>query len=785
MTYHSGSIGFDDRSQFSHGGFRGYVRTLWRKRILIVVAMAAGLGAAFLVRSQIIPRYEAESQLILDVRNTTILKFDAVVSGLAPQPEVVRTEMDAMGSRGMAERVLAHLSPTDVKELADDGARTTPMSRFFVQTWPGFVDGLVKWIPFLKHMSPPSPSQPGPAMKSAVSSSSTEHDDLVSLILQGLKISNDGRSYTIHIGFSSPHPHLAAAVANTYAQQYMANQIDAKADATKRATEFLSQRLVDLRRDLRESETSVATFQRAAGMLDDKSGTIITQQISETNAELTIAHNQRIEAEAHLLAAQSLIAKNGDLLALSDVLSSQSIQTLRAKQTELARQKTLLDSQYTAKYPNIKTLQTDADALQSQINEETRRLVGSLENQVQIARNKEQGLQQALVRLQQEFGQGSESEVKLKQLQREADANRTVYEAYLGRLKQITEQQQLQEADAHVISWADVPTVPTYPRYRPMLALGLIIGGISGVAIAFLRESHDQRMRSLGQVEEITGIPVVALMPSLPWYRLARPENYVLLPGRGSAHFNEALRSAWAAVLLTRGAPERSRAAGLITDRSRLQGSRRRPAGRVILVTSSVPNEGKTSFCLSMARSLAAGGHKVLLIDADLRRPGVAKSLGGSMHDGRMTELLEGKITLQDAVQIDERSGAHYLAGLADHAHPQDILNTAGTKAVLDMARSSYEIVLIDTPPTMVAADAALLAKYADRCFFFIRWNTTTRDVVMSALRRLALYDVKINGIILSHVNLRKHAQYEPGEGYYHSYGRARRLPVVVQAQRG
>lgn len=785
MTQYSGSIGFDDRSQFSQAGFRGYVRTLWRKRVLIAVSMVAGLGAAFLIRSQTIPRYEAESQLILDVRNTTILKFDAVMSGLSPQPEVVRTEMDVMDSRGMAERVLAHLSPTDVKELADDGARTTPMSRFFAQTWPGFVAGLVKWMPFLKGMSPASTPQPAPAMKSAAPGSSTEHDDLVGLILQGLKISNDGRSYTIHVGFSSPHPHLAATVANTYARQYLANQIDAKAEATKRATEFLSQRLIELRQELKESETAVEKFQRAAGMLGDKSGTIITQQISETNAELAIAHNQRIEAEAHLLAAQSLIARNGDLQALSDVLSSQSIQALRAKQTELARQKALLESQYTAKYPNIKTLQTDVDALQSQINEETHRLVGSLDNQVQIARNKEQGLQQALVRLQQEFDEGSDAEVKLKQLQREADANRAVYEAYLSRLKQITEQQQLQEADAHVISWADVPTVPAYPRNRPLLALGLIVGGMAGVAIALLRDTYDQRMRSLRQVEEITGTPVVALMPSLPWYRLARPENYVLLPGRRSAHFNEALRSAWAAVLLTRGASERPRTAGLIADRSRLLASRRRPAGKVILVTSSVPNEGKTSFCLSMARSLAAGGHKVLLIDADLRRPGVAKALGGSRHDGRITELLEGKIALGDAVRVDERSGAHYLAGLADHAHPQDILSSVGTRAVLDTARSSYEIVLIDTPPTMVAADAALLAKYADRCFFFIRWNKTTRDVVTSALRRLALYDVKVNGIILSHVNLRKHAQYEPGEGYYRSYGRARRLPGAVQAQRG
>jgi succinoglycan biosynthesis transport protein ExoP len=381
--------------------------------------------------------------------------------------------------------------------------------------------------------------------------------------------------------------------------------------------------------------------------------------------------------------------------------------------------------------------------------------------------------------LERQFGQGGEAEVKLLQLQREADANRGVYEAYLNRLKEITEQQQLQTPDAHVVSLATAPTVPTYPRYRPLLALGLVIGGVVGVAIAFLREISDQRLRSIGQVEEITGIPVVALMPSLPWHQLARPENYVLGRGRRNSQFNEALRTTWAAVQLARTpAEEPPPGSGFIADRFQRRGRRPVSAGKVILVTSAVPNEGKTAFCLSMARSLAADGHKVLLIDADLRRPGVARCFGGSTV-GRMTELLEGEIELEGAVQIDQPSGAHYLAAASDDAHPQDVLNSMQMGMVLDKARGSYDIVLIDTPPILVAADAALVAEFSDHCLFFIRWGTTSRDLVMSALRRLSLYNVKVSGIVLSHVNLRKHKQFAAGEGYYHSYGQAhRQLPI-------
>lgn len=188
------------------------------------------------------------------------------------------------------------------------------------------------------------------------------------------------------------------------------------------------------------------------------------------------------------------------------------------------------------------------------------------------------------------------------------------------------------------------------------------------------------------------------------------------------------------------------------------------------MVTSSVPNEGKTSFCLSIARSLAKDGHKVLLIDGDLRRPGIARSMGGG-RKGRMAELLDGRIELGEAVQVDERSGAHYLSGWRPGGHPQDALNSARMETMLEEARRSYEMILIDTPPILVAADAALIAGLADRCLFFVRWGVTSRDLVVSALRRMKLYNVPVSGIVLSHVNLRRYVQYAAGEGYYRPYG--------------
>jgi capsular exopolysaccharide synthesis family protein len=212
--------------------------------------------------------------------------------------------------------------------------------------------------------------------------------------------------------------------------------------------------------------------------------------------------------------------------------------------------------------------------------------------------------------------------------------------------------------------------------------------------------------------------------------------------------FTESLRTATAAIAL----------------------SQRTRACQVILVTSAIPGEGKTAFCLSLARSLATDGRKALLIDADLRRPGVARALGdgGGAH---LAQVLAGQVDPSGAVQTDGKSGADYIAAKEGIPNPQDLLNSDGMVALISGARATYDIVIIDAPPILVAADAAVISQYVDHCLFVIRWGSTIRSYVASALRRLALYNAAVSGVVLSNVNVRLHAQYAAGEGYYGPYG--------------
>lgn len=728
------------------GELRGVMRKLSRHKLTVVGCLLIGTGITWFVLDRMIPRYEAEAQVVLGSHSARIVKFDSILSDTSSQPGVLRTEMDIITSRAMAERVVEKLSIADRQLLAATGAMVSPLQRFTRMVTRMLHQ--TERIAFNAQYEIPSEADPVSGADDP-HSSIPHNNELVDIVSRGVRASNDGQSYTIHIGYSSADPQLAAKLANLYAQSYIANQLGSKAEAAERASVWLSQRLVDLRHNLEESETAVQSYRRAADILQDKQGTITAQQLAAINSQLVQARGERLEAESLLATAQSVIA-GGDVESLSEVMSSPVIQSLRDKQAELRRRQAENDSRYTDLYPADKNLQSDLAAVQQQIEVEVARVAKSITNRLETARNKERALQDELVRLQRRFGEGSDAQVKLQLLERESDANRAVYEAYLNRLKETTEQGKIQEPDSYLISSAVPPAVPTYPRRLPLLFLGTLLGGIAGVALALFRELFERRLHSIEEVEEMTGLRVLALVPYLRYSRLFKPENYVLR--RPRSLFSESLRTARAAITLSHGGGE----------------------SKVVLVTSSIPGEGKTAFCLSLARSLAADHHKVLLIDSDLRRPSVAKALG-ARSGNHLAELVAGTADLHQVVQVDPKSGAHYIIAVDDGSHPQDLLNSDRMGMLIEGARLEYDIVIIDAPPILMVADAAIVARWADHCLFLLRWGSTARDHVTHALRRLELYKVAVAGIVMSHVNTRRHAQYAAGEGYYGSDARLKR----------
>jgi succinoglycan biosynthesis transport protein ExoP len=716
------------------------LRKILRHKILVSVTLLIGISTALLIRDLTVPRYVAEAQVVLGPRDAPIVKPDPTVANTFSQPGVLHTQIDIILSSTMAENVARRLSEADRRHLAETLSLPTPLQRF--TKWTFDTIGTLR----------AKVSGEQAAVQKSVSTDSTTltGDALTYAVMRGISANNDGESYTIHIQYAAPDAQLAATLANLYADAYIQSQLEAKADAAARASTWLSARLVELRGNLETSETAVQSFRHEADILQDKMGTITDQQLGQINSQLILARSARLDMESQYDTLQSIISSGGDAASLPDAVASPVISSLLAREAELQRKVSENQSKFTDLYPVDQNLETDLASIRQQIQAEVDRITKSLAHKLESARSKEASLEAELATLKQRFGEGSDAEVKLRLLERESDANRAVYEAYLSRLKETTEQGKLQEPNAYLISSAVAPDRPTYPRSVPLLMMGALFGGLAGVAIALFREMLENRLHSIRDVEELTGLRVLGLVPSLPYAKLFRPENYVLR--RPQSLFNEAIRTTRAAVAL----------------------SGRNSGSKTLLVMSSIPGEGKTTYCLALTRSLAADNYKVLLIDADLRRPGVGKALGDS-GGAALRDYLSGRVEWRETLQIDRPSGAHYIVAGDNESNPQGLLSSARMEMLLEQARFEYDAIIIDAPPILVVADAALVARWVDHCLFFVRWGSTAREYVEHALRKLDLYKVAVSGVVLNRVNIRRHANFAVGEGYYRSYAIARK----------
>jgi capsular exopolysaccharide synthesis family protein len=309
------------------------------------------------------------------------------------------------------------------------------------------------------------------------------------------------------------------------------------------------------------------------------------------------------------------------------------------------------------------------------------------------------------------------------QLSREADANRSIYETFLARYKQAAEQESLAVPDARLISQAVPPEDPVYPNKLRFLLLGTVGGLAVGGALAFARANFDRRIRQASKVETVTGIPVFGLLPKVSrWHGLLPQDHPVKNPrspfGTALVRIHTALR-----------APQ-------LSDRK-----------QVILVTSAQPGDGKTSFCVGLARSLAQSRMRVLVIDADPYRAQVATAFGASSCPA-FGLTAEQRVRLSDIVREDAKSGAHFIPA-PNEGDFQLLLHSDGFATLLEEARQAYDIVIIDTPPVMTSADAAVIGRFADTCLLLVRWGRTSWDQMTAAVGFLRLCRVELDGIVM------------------------------------
>ncbi|WP_225771441.1 polysaccharide biosynthesis tyrosine autokinase [Inquilinus sp. Marseille-Q2685] len=678
---------------------REYLRFLRRRKYSVALPALIFLAVGLTLYSVMPRRYVAEAVVALDPRRIQILSTEAVLSPLPQESPVLRTELDIINSRLMAERVLDRLERMGLEMPSPATSLTSTALQLFS----------------------------GRTRAQAEAAAPVDRRTQIDRLLGNLTVSNDGRSYTIFIMFAATDPVYAAAAANAFGEAYLDYQADMQAAATRHATEWLGSKLVDLRKQLEASESAVEAFRRDAGLVIAEGTSLQAQQLSTLNTALIQARSERAAAEARYQTATTLARSDNGLDSFGAVLGSPIVQALRAEQAKVDRQLSEYEDTGVTKSAELPVLRSQQASLRQQIRQEVDRVVASLANEVEVERRKESGLETTLQAAEAAQSTVNAAQLQLNQLEREASANRTVYESYLTRYKQTIEQDGLALPEARLISQAEPPGLPAAPKLIPFVVLSLLAGSGLGLGVATLREGFDNRVRSRRDLEEITPLPVLDLVPYLRAPRTL-PVHAAVVEIPGSA-FGEAVRRLRSTLLL---APMLRRA-------------------KVLALTSPERGDGKTTLCLTLARSMALTGQKVILIDADLRNPMVA-SMTGVEPSVRLLDVVRDGRHPNDAITADRISPLHLIAAYPDRLAAERLLDEAGFAALLSQLRQRYDRIIIDIGSVEASTSTTQLGSLVDGMVLVTRWEKTTRSIAASSIRHLAFRGAPISSVILNGV---------------------------------
>ncbi len=710
---------------------------LWRRKtVIIAIAVVVTTFAAALIFSAT-PRYTAEAYVMIDPRRTHVVAVEDVLSGLTPDTETVQSEVEVLRSRGLAEKTVDKLG-LDLDPEFNSALRP-----------PGFLKRVLNprsWLP-ASWFPRPVEEKVDPVKRKQI-----ERAAVVNAFLDRLSIAAQGRSRVIRIAFESEDPAKAADAANTLAEFYIVAQLEAKFEATQRANTWLAERIDELRKQVTASEQAVEEFRAKAGLVKGSGDTTVTAaQISELNSQLITARAQQAEAEARLRQVQAAMSSGAGIDTIGEVLASPLIQQLRQQQSEVERRLADLSQQYGERHPKIVSAKAELAGIDAKIRIETEKIVQGLRNDVAVAQAKVASLSGSLAQLEHKAGQLGQSQVQLDALEREAAANRTLLENFMGRAKEIGSQGSFQEADAQIISRAEIPIVPSYPKKTILLGMSLIGSLFLGVIVAFGLELLDHGFRSSEQIEQATGVAPLGLIPALKGLRnLGKvPEEYIV--ERPTSAFAESIRSLRTSLMLSD------------VDRP----------PKIILVSSSTPREGKTSTVIALGRLMAGVGQRVVVMDCDLRRPRAHKMLKLQGGPG-LVDHLAGEASLEEIIQKDPLSPLRFIAAGRAAPSPPDLLGSDQMRRLLKEVGERYDFVLLDSAPVLAVSDTRMLARLADKVVFLVRWAETRREVAVNGLRHLREAGASIAGVALTLVDVRKHARYGYADsGYY--YGRSRK----------
>jgi uncharacterized protein involved in exopolysaccharide biosynthesis/Mrp family chromosome partitioning ATPase len=628
--------------------------------------------------------YSASTIVMLDTRKNNVADTTAVVSELPTDPASVQNQIQLLTSRDLAGLVIERLG------LDQD---------------PEFNRALVPGLS--AHFLPDDQSPQ--ALRNAE----------IDVFLRHLSVEAVGLSTTISVTFNSRDPQKSARIANAVSDAYIETEMDADLATSRAATQWLSERIRQLSRQVQAAESNVQAYKAEHDLNETADGTsIVDQQLTAINAQLVEARSDLAEKQANNNRIATLL-KTGHAADISQIVASPLIVQLREQEAGVIGDEAQLSSKYGPKNPKLIAVQSQKHDFEGKIDLEVNRIAGSVANDVAVARAHVGSLQASLQQAEAQATDQNMARVKLKALEANAASTRTMYEAFVVRLRET--QSPIGVADARVISHASAPTLPSSPPRLLILGASLPAGLLLGLLMALLAERFGAGVQPArlvnGAIERLRGIPVLAEIAGTASVRAA--DQIVDWPAAPFAQ-------------------------GVVALAQRIAG----PGGpKVVAITASVSGEGHSEIAAALARAAALMGQRVVIVDGNLYGPNTARALGLAASPNGLMEVLNGKAPLSRALQRDTRSNAFVLSPSWRPRDAAQVLASPQMAGLVGHLRRTCDLVLIDAPPMLAVGEARFLTNLADAVAIVVRADRTPLQAVVHAADALAAMPV---GLVLT-----------------------------------
>jgi exopolysaccharide transport family protein len=693
---------------------RDFLGRQWRL-IALVTGLSIIVGAAYIATSP--SRYTAQADMIIDTKRLIWTQSELSTETRSIDDASVESEIETTKSEKLAINVIRRLRLTEDPEFVGGGRSPTPrlVSLFLSNT----------------------PPEPEPTK-----------DELTRRALDNfkgnLRVTRLGKSYIEQIAFTSLDRQKAATIANAVADAYIEDQLQAKFESTRHASEWLEQRIGELRQQATDAYKAVQDYKAENSIIIGIDGKLASDvELDQLGIALAKARADTSQARAKVDRISRVLEQRSEKEkynipdpVVTDALSNPVITRLRQQFLDDQAKEAEWSTRYGPDHQAAKNLRAEMAGLHRAIWDEISRIAESYKSELQIAKSQEESIDKRMIEVFQKSGVTRQSQVHLRELETAANSYRGIYETFLSRFTQTVQQQSFPSTEARIVTVASPPHSPSLPKKNLTLALATLCGLGLGVMFAFVREQMNRRIHTRAQLETLLGTTCLAVLPA--FFKQKR------LIGKVKATHNSGVFRQISEVAPFSATAEALRYIKVAIDLHPT-------GGKVIGIISALPGEGKTTVATGFAAFVAKSGARTLLVDADLRNPTMTKTLGYSGIPG-LLDMVADKSEFCDLVVTDSKFKFDFFPSSTQikPTNSSDILTSAAMKDMLKTARSDYDYILVDLPPVLPVVDVKAAAHLFDAFVLVVEWGSTSADEILKAVNTSPILSERLLGVVLN-----------------------------------